>query len=131
MFIKLKEIFASEDATLRFPDFSKPFDFTTDASSVAIGAVLTKEKRPITFISRTLSSAEQNGVNNLNIFTDHQPLTFSISDRNPNTKLQCWRSFVEEFTPKFHYKPGTGNVVADALSRQYIQHINQCDNTDQ
>lgn len=145
-FNKLKQILVSEDVTLRFPDFSRPFELTTDASSVAIGAVLSQDKHPITFVSRTLSATEQNyatneremlaivwalqslrnylyGVNNLHIYTDHQPLTFAISDRNPNTKLKRWKSFIEEFTPTFHYKPGSQNVVADALSRQYIQNL--------
>ena len=28
-----------------------------------------------------------------------------------------WRLIVEEFGPRFHYKPGSTNLVADALSR--------------
>lgn len=63
------------------------------------------------------------GVNKLNIFTDHQPLIFAISEKNPNSKLKRWKAFVEEFAPTFHYKPGRDNVVADALSRQYNNMI--------
>lgn len=145
-FDKLKQLLSSEDVLLLYPDFEKPFDLTTDASSHAIGAVLSQAGRPITMISRTLSSAESNyatnerellaivwalkhlrhylyGVNKLNIFTDHQPLTFSISDKNPNAKLKRWRAFIEEYCPTFFYKPGKDNVVADALSRQYINNI--------
>lgn len=142
-FQKLKKLLASEDVLLLYPNFEKPFDLTTDASSHAIGAVLSQNGRPITMISRTLSPTEENyatnerellaivwalktlrhylyGMRNINIFTDHQPLTFSVSDRNPNSKIKRWRSFIEEYSPTFHYKPGRDNIVADALSRQFL-----------
>jgi len=41
------------------PDYSKKFVLTTDASDVAIGAVLTQDNKPITFISKTLNKTEQ------------------------------------------------------------------------
>lgn len=92
-----------EKIELYQPDFSKPFDLTTDASNFAIGAVLSQERHPITFISRTLSTTEQNyatnekeilaivwalkklrnylyGVADLTIYTDHQSLIHSISE---------------------------------------------------
>lgn len=47
-FSKLKKILASEEVLLLYPDFEKPFDLTTDASSHAIGAVLSQGGRPIT-----------------------------------------------------------------------------------
>lgn len=143
---KLKKLLASEDVLLLYPNFQKPFDLTTDASSHAIGAVLSQGGRPITMISRTLSPAEENyatnerellaivwalkslrhylyGTKNLNIFTDHQPLTFSVSDRNPNSKIKRWKAFIEEYSPSFFYKPGRDNVVADALSRQFLNMV--------
>lgn len=49
---------------LTIVDFSKDFTVTTDASNIAIGAVLTQEyagaERPIHFFSRTLKGAEEN-----------------------------------------------------------------------
>lgn len=142
-FDKLKRILASDDVLLLHPDYDKSFELTTDASSNALGAVLSQDGRPITMISRTLSQTEENyatnerellaivwalqslrhylyGIKNIKIFTDHQPLIFAISDRNPNTKMKRWRAFIEEFSPKFFYKPGNENKVADALSRQFI-----------
>lgn len=53
-FDKLRSILASEDVILHYPDFTRPFDLTTDASSFGIGAVLSQGNRPITMISRTL-----------------------------------------------------------------------------
>lgn len=146
-FRKLKEILASEEVMLLYPDFKKPFDLTTDASSLGLGAVLSQGGRPITMISRTLKDKEQNyatnerellaivwalqklrnflyGVRYLNIYTDHQPLTFSVSDRNPNAKIKRWAAFVDEHNAKIIYKPGKENYVADALSRQNIHTLN-------
>lgn len=145
-FNKLKTILSSDDVLLSHPDYNKPFELTTDASSSALGAVLSQNGRPITMISRTLSRTEENyatnerellaivwalqslrhylyGIKNIKIFTDHQPLIYAISDKNPNTKIKRWRAFIEEFSPKFFYKPGSENKVADALSRQFINSL--------
>jgi len=40
-------------------DYNKKFTLTTDASDLAIGAVLSQEGKPITFSSKTLTKAEQ------------------------------------------------------------------------
>ncbi|GFU09181.1 retrovirus-related Pol polyprotein from transposon 297 [Trichonephila clavipes] len=45
---------------LKFPDFKKPFELFTAASSIGVGAVLNQEQRPVVFASRTLSAAERN-----------------------------------------------------------------------
>lgn len=138
-----------EQVELFQPDFSKPFSLTTDASNFAIGAVLSQNRQPIAFISRTLNETEQNystnekellaivwslqklrnylyGVANLTIYTDHQSLIFSISEKNPNAKLKRWKNLIEEYGAKLVYKPGHQNVVADALSRQQINNTTDC-----
>jgi len=103
-FEKLKKILASEDVVLAYPDFNKPFDLTTDASAHGLGAVLSQENRPITRISRTIRDNDMlfatnerellaivwalknlrnylYGVRKLNIYTDHQPLTYAVSEK--------------------------------------------------
>ncbi|GJQ75525.1 hypothetical protein Trydic_g17611 [Trypoxylus dichotomus] len=54
----------SNDPILQYPDFNKPFNITTDASNVAIGAVLSQgsigKDLPIAYASRTLNPAECN-----------------------------------------------------------------------
>ena len=45
---------------LKFPEFEKPFHIYTDASNFAIGAVLTQDKQPVCYISRTLNEHERN-----------------------------------------------------------------------
>jgi len=89
-------------------------------------------------ISRTLKDRELNfatnekellaivyGVKNLNIFTDHQPLTFAVSERNPNAKIERWKAFIVEHNDQILCKPGKENYVADALSRQHIHSLEE------
>lgn len=57
------------------------------------------------------------GAKKIKIYTDHQPLTFSLSCRNYNAKLKRWKARIEEYNCEIIYKPGKANVVADALSR--------------
>lgn len=101
-FNDLKAILASCEVFV-FPDFSKPFHFTTDASNNAIGAVLSQvdqgKDRPIACISRSLNRSEEAtnekemlaivwaldnlrsylyGAGSVKIYIDHQPLTFAL-----------------------------------------------------
>ncbi|KAH8340342.1 hypothetical protein KR074_002460 [Drosophila pseudoananassae] len=144
-FDHLRNILASEDVILSYPDFKLPFDLTTDASASGIGAVLSQNKRPITMISRTLKDGELNyatnerellaivwaigklqnylyGNNGVRIFTDHQPLTYAVSDKNTNAKIKRWKAFIDENNGKVFYTPGKQNLVADALSRQPLNY---------
>ncbi len=43
---------------LAYPDFLKPFEIYTDASTKQLEAVITQENRPIVFFSRKLSGAQ-------------------------------------------------------------------------
>ena len=45
---------------LVLPDFGKPFTIETDASDVALGAVLMQGERPVAYFSHSLNSAERN-----------------------------------------------------------------------
>lgn len=128
---------------LQFPDFSKTFNVTTDASNFAIGAVLSQgeisKDLPISFASRTLNKAESNystterellaiiyavkhfrpylyGVK-FNIITDHRPLVWLFNTKDPGSRLLRWRLKLEEYQYNIIYKPGKLNSNADALSR--------------
>jgi len=59
----------------------------------------------------------RNVVRNLNIFTDHQPLTFAVSDKNPNAIIKRGKAFFNEHGAKIIYKPGKENFVADGRNR--------------
>jgi tRNA(Ser,Leu) C12 N-acetylase TAN1 len=62
-FEQLKDILCSEKV-LAYPDFSKQFILTTDASRVGVAAILSQVQdgieRPICFASRQMNRAEQN-----------------------------------------------------------------------
>ena len=62
-FNTLKQLLTSQPL-LQYPDFSKPFILSTDASNEALGAVLSQgdigRNLPVGYTSRTLSKAQQN-----------------------------------------------------------------------
>lgn len=128
---------------LQYPDFTKPFNLTTDASGYAIGGVLSQGRvnrdLPIAYTSRTLNSAELNYstiekeclsiVYCTNYFrpylygrkfiivTDHKPLVWLNSIKDPSSRLWKWRTKLAEYEYEIHYKKGRLNSNADALSR--------------
>ena len=136
----------TQEPVLQYPDFTKPFILTTDASGFAIGAILSQGKigqdKPIAFASRTLNSPEQNYSTiekeliaivwacrhfrpyllgrNFTIVTDHKPLTWMFSVKDPSSRLLRWRLLLEEFDYTIEYKAGKKNVNADALSRNPV-----------
>ena len=141
-FEKCKNILTTSDV-LQYPDFSKPFVLTTDASNYAIGAVLSQgpigRDKPVAFASRTLSVSEENYSviekellaivwackyfrpyifgNKFTLYTDHQPLTYIFNMKDPSSKLVRWRLSLEEYDYEIKYRKGAQNVVADGLSR--------------
>lgn len=148
-FITLKN-YLIKPPILQYPDFSKEFLLTTDASDVALGAVLSQmqdsQDLPISFASRVLNAAEKNYPTvkkellaiiwavrrfrpyiygtKFTIVTDHKPLTFLYSSSNPSSILLRWRLELEEYDFKIIYKPGKINLNADALSRVEIPNEN-------
>jgi hypothetical protein len=144
-FNTLKESLTTEPL-LRYPDFTRPFVLTTDASNEAIGAILSQgaigKDPPIAFASRTLNSAEKNyptiekellaivwGCKHFRqylygrkftIVTDHRPLTWIFSVKDPSSRLLRWRLRLEEYDYEVVYKKGSENRNADALSRIHV-----------
>lgn len=141
-FNRLKSILTSSHV-LQYPDFSKRFILTTDASNYALGAVLSQgpigHDKPIAFASRTLTKTEENYSaiekellaidwackyfrpylfgRKFTLFTDHKPLTYALNLKSPNDRLIKMKLRLEEFDYEIQYKPGKQNVVADGLSR--------------
>ena len=51
------------------------------------------------------------------VFTDHNPLTFLNSLRCPNQRLIRWSLMLQSYCLDIRHIKGSDNVVADALSR--------------
>ena len=51
---------ASEAPILKIASWDEPFEVITDASNIAVGAVLEQATRPIAFYSKKLDSAQRN-----------------------------------------------------------------------
>jgi hypothetical protein len=62
-FVTLKDLLTNEPL-LQYPDFTRPFVLTTDASDEALGAILSQgpigQDLPISYASRTLNNPEKN-----------------------------------------------------------------------
>lgn len=146
LFVKTFEsckVILTQSDILQYPDFNQPFILTTDASNFAIGAVLSQgiigKDKPVAFASRTLSKSEENYSaiekellaivwaakyfrpylfgQKFTLYTDHQPLTYALNLKTPNSKLVKWRLQLAEYDFEIKHRPGRQNVVADALSR--------------
>ena len=130
---------------LQYPDFTRQFILTTDASNECVGAVLSQgepsKDLPIAFASRVMSKAEKNysvsekellaitwavkhyrpylfGKRFL-IYSDHKPLKYLMSVKDPSSRLLRFRLKLDEYDYTIEYKPGRINTNADALSRAF------------
>ncbi|XP_076301613.1 uncharacterized protein LOC143219562 [Lasioglossum baleicum] len=128
---------------LQYPDFSKPFVITTDASEYAVGAVLSQGEigndLPIAYASRSLNKAERNYSatekeclamvyavkyfrpyvygTKFTLVTDHRPLVWLHSVKDPTSRLMKWKLRLLEYDYQVVHKSGKTNKNADALSR--------------
>ena len=133
-------------ATLLFyPTPDAPTSLMTDASDVAIGAVLQQfvngQWKPISYFSRKLSPTERrystfdrellaiySSIKHFrhfvegrvfSVYTDHKPLMFSLartSEKHSPCQLRHL-DFIAQFTNDIRHIQGSLNSVADALSR--------------
>ncbi len=122
---------------LAYPDFTKPLDIYTDASTKQLGVVITQDIRPVAFFSRKLSGAQSKFTvtkleplaimetlqefkgmmwgQRLNVYTDHKNLTQDGLGLTSN-RVTRWRILLEKYAPKIIYIKGIHNTVADATS---------------
>ena len=127
---------------LQLPDVSKPFRVHTDASDVAIAAVLQQERdsawRPVAYTSRKLTIAETNYTiaeretlavvfsltswkldlfQHFDPFTDGQAVIYLQSKRHATKREARWMETLADFHFTVHHIPGKDNM-ADLLTRQ-------------
>ncbi len=126
----------AKEVVLAYPDFTKPFEIYTDASTMQLGSVITQGNRPIAFFSRKLSMMQTNysvteiellaivetlkefqGMQwgqKIKVYTDHKNLTQDTLGLTSD-RVYRWRLLLEEFAPEIIYIKGIHNTVADAI----------------
>uniref|UniRef100_A0A8C9TDM7 Gypsy retrotransposon integrase-like protein 1 n=1 Tax=Scleropages formosus TaxID=113540 RepID=A0A8C9TDM7_SCLFO len=129
---------------LVLPNFGKPFTVHTDACDVGLGAALTQTgedglERAVAFASRTLHKSERLystsekeclGViwalehfrpyvegSYVTVVTDHNSLRWLMSRPSPSGRLARWCLRLQDFDFEVVHRPGSANLVPDALSR--------------
>ena len=129
------------------PDFSKTFCVQADASSHAVGVVLTQDfedgEHPITYANRMLSPAEVNytvtekeclallfAIKKLRPYlegykfvaiTDYSALTWLKNRKEPTGRLARWVLEMQQWDFEIVHKRGALNHVPDALSRDLVE----------
>lgn len=136
-----------ESKALIIPDLSKQFSISSDASDVAIGAHLFQGnpfEGTVAFASRLLTAPERNYstiekellaivfaikkfksylFNEFTLFTDHKPLSWLNNIESPHGRLARWSNYISSFKIKIKYISGKENLVADSLSRNFINSV--------
>jgi cleavage and polyadenylation specificity factor subunit 1 len=135
----------SRAALLAHPDPTCKWTLTTDASEVAIGAVVQQHKeatvQPLAFLSKKLTTAQKKyspydrellaiysavkhfrhllEEREFTVFTDHKPLTYALQkDPSQSSPRQARHlEYIAQFTTDIRYVFGTENTVVDTLSR--------------
>jgi hypothetical protein len=128
----------AKEVVLAYPDFTKPFEIYTDASTMKLWSVITQGNRPIVFFSRKLSVTQTKysvtkikllaivktlkefwGMlwgQTVKVYTDHKNLTQDALGLTSD-RVYHWRLLLEEFAPEIVYIKGIHNTVADAISQ--------------
>ncbi|KAF8748393.1 hypothetical protein RHS01_10878 [Rhizoctonia solani] len=124
-----------------------PYFLETDASGVAMGAILSQQGEdnclhPIAYMSKSFSGAKANYDTHdkellaiikaleewrifleatdkpVQVFTDHRNLEYWMQARTFNRQHARWRVFLSDFNFEIHYCPGKQSGKPDALSRR-------------
>lgn len=134
---------------LAYPNFEKEFIIVTDASKVGVGGTLCQNYdgllKPISYFSRSFTKGESNKatieqellgiyfsimhfrpyiyLKKFKVLTDHKPLIYLFSLKNPSSRLTRIRLELEEFDFSVEHIPGKNNCISDALSRVTIEDL--------
>lgn len=142
-FETLKSVLLCEPV-LALPDFNKDFVLCTDASKLALGAVLCQEDddkhlHPVAYASRKLKDAETRysvvekealavvwGVSHFRqyllgkpfvVYCDQASLSHVFKLKDPTSRIARWNMTLSQYQPHIKYLPGKLNFTADYLSR--------------
>ncbi|CAL8175631.1 unnamed protein product [Prunus armeniaca] len=147
-FHKLKELMLSP-RVLSLPNFTKPFIIESNASGSGIGDVVQQEGRPIAFTSKILGPRNQalstyeremmaivHAIKKWHhylqgrhfiIKTDHHSLKYFLNHKAHTPFQQKWVTKLLGYDYEIHYRQGSDNKAADALSRFPISHSSSTD----
>src|SRR5215470_8048659 len=128
-----------EAPVLTIADPLGPFEVTTDASNIAIGAILIQHQHPVAFLSRKLNTAEKNYTTQdkellaiieslrnwrhfllgkqFTLWTDHKPLQYILTQPVLTERHARWMILLAPYDIQIKHIAGKKNEVADALSR--------------
>ena len=138
-----------ESATLNPIDETARFVVECDASDTTISATLNQGGRPVAFMSRTLQGSELHypavekeataiieavrkwsdflARREFTLITDQRSVAFMLDKRKrtkiKNNKIQGWRLELAAFSYEIKYRPGSGNVGPDTLTRAFCASI--------
>lgn len=134
----------SDEICLALPDISKKFVVYTDASNVAISGVITQEGRPIEFCSKILTQSQKRYSTiqreclaivftlkkfrhfllgtSFTIMSDHKPLIW-LREQRLDGMLGRWAIALQEFDFDIMHIDGKSNILADAVSRQFVNAL--------
>ena len=143
--LKLKELATSAPVLAYFkPD--RPVTLSVDASSKGLGAVLIQDDHPLAYASKSLTNTQQQyaqiekemlavvfgcirfhgyiyGVPNVTVESDHKPLESILKKPlcQAPLRLQKMIMTVQKYSLNVVYRPGKELVLADTLSRAFLQ----------
>ncbi|QRV79897.1 Retrotransposable element Tf2 protein [Ceratobasidium sp. AG-Ba] len=138
----------SQDPVLIHPDPDKPFILETDASGIAIGAILSQQGEdgylhPVAYLSKSYNDAQRNydtankellaiveslkhwriylegTILPVTVFTDHRNLERWKNAETFNRRHARWHMELASFNFEIHYRPGKMSNKPDALSRRH------------
>ena len=138
-----------EDSVVRAIDESLPFEIETDASDIALAAVLNQGGRPVAFYSRTLHGSELGHPSvekeacaiieavrhwrhyltdrRFTLKTDQKSVSYMFEKnhkgRIKNDKINRWRVELSCYNFDISYRPGKDNIPADTFTRVYCSVI--------
>ena len=136
-----------EQVVLQYPDMSREFEVSTDASDLGHGCILSQRDeqgrdRPVCLASKVFTENDKNwhirdkeafaclrtsltsGIYLLGKpfrwYTDHRSLTWLQTTRDPRGRYSRWLEEISEYDFTGQYRRGERNVCADAVSRAQV-----------
>lgn len=141
---------------LQYPDPSKSYTITVDSSDFACSGILSQitdgANLPVAYFSRTFQKGERNKAiiekellaiylsimffrpyeygTKFTVLSDHKPMIYLFSMKNPSSKLVRIRLELEEYDFEIVHIPGKENVCADTLSRIRLSDLQELSEID-